>query len=117
VRALAQDDLDQCRGLGADLTGIDIGKDLAIFSIHLERRQVRVDSVTEISGSCGTLDVPRYICPLMRPPSMKKLSPSLPDGPTFLRRSACVFRRPCGGRRRHGASSRKSSRRFVPRAP
>jgi hypothetical protein len=35
----------------------------------------------------GTLDVPRYISPLMRPPYMKRLSPSLPNGPTFLRRS------------------------------
>jgi hypothetical protein len=40
--------------------------------------------LTEIPGSCRTLDVLRYISPLMRPPYMKRLSPLFPDGPTFF---------------------------------
>jgi hypothetical protein len=35
------------------------------------------------------LDVLRYICPLMRPPYMKRLSPSLPDGPHFEKEVRC----------------------------
>jgi hypothetical protein len=46
-----------------------------------------IDPVTEMPRSDGTLDVFPVHLPLMHPPSMKRLSPSLPDGPTFLRRS------------------------------
>jgi hypothetical protein len=59
-------------------------KDAAIFSIHLEPQRNPVQPVTEIPGSSKTLDVPRYIFPLMRPPYMKRVSPSLPDGPSFF---------------------------------
>jgi hypothetical protein len=48
-----------------------------------------VDPVTEMLGSSATLDVPSYIFPLMRPPYMKRLSPSLPDGPTFFKKVRC----------------------------
>jgi hypothetical protein len=52
--------------------------------IRLEPSRSPVQPVTELPGSWGTSDVPRYISPLMRPPYMKRLSPSLPDGPTIL---------------------------------
>jgi hypothetical protein len=47
------------------------------------------DPLTEMPGSCGALDVPRYIFPLVRPPYMKRVSPSLPDGPSFLKKVRC----------------------------
>jgi hypothetical protein len=62
-------------------------KEAAMFSIDLELSRSPAKPVTEMPEACETLDVPRYISPLMRPPSMKRLSPSLPYGPTFLRRS------------------------------
>jgi hypothetical protein len=64
-------------------------KDPAIFSIRLEPAEKSGGLLTEIPGSCETLDVPRYICPLIRPPYMKRLSPSLPDGPTFFKKIRC----------------------------
>ena len=54
-----------------------------MFSILLEAPRSPAQPLAEIPGSCGTFDVPQYISPLMRPPSMKRLSPSLPDGATF----------------------------------
>jgi hypothetical protein len=59
-------------------------KTLAIFSTALNLPRSPVQPVTEIPDSFGTFDVPRYIFPLMRPPYMKRLSPSFLNGPTFL---------------------------------
>jgi hypothetical protein len=38
----------------------------------------------ELPGTYEASNALRYISPLMRPPSMKRLSPSLPDGPSFF---------------------------------
>jgi hypothetical protein len=46
--------------------------------------------MSKYPGSCRTLDVPWYISPLMRPPSMKRLSPSLSDEPSFFFRRSVV---------------------------
>ena len=59
-------------------------KTLAIFSTALNLPRSPVQPVSEIPDSSGTFDVPRYIFPLMRPPYMKRLSPSFLNGPTFL---------------------------------
>jgi hypothetical protein len=59
-------------------------KGAAIFSIHLEPAEKSGRPSYRNAGSCGTFDIPRHISPLKRPPSMKRLSPSLPDGPSFF---------------------------------
>jgi|ERR1700683_3045104 hypothetical protein len=40
--------------------------------------------IQKMPRSDGTSDVRPYISPLMHPPYMKRLSPSLPDGPSFF---------------------------------
>ena len=65
-------------------------KTLQSFQFALKPARSPIDPVTEMPRSYGSLDVPQYISPLMRPRYMKRLSPSLLDGPSFFLRRSVV---------------------------
>jgi hypothetical protein len=62
-------------------------KTVAIFSIRLEPAEKSRRRSHRNAAQLWDFERSQSISPLMRPPSMKRLSPSLLDGPTFLRRS------------------------------